>query len=84
MGAGLKRQQDKKEKKRKRNSLQGAGSLDLRVSHQRFSLLVKTLAVLENFLISFLSFLLSWQNTTKSNYEANEKNKKLSFIFPKV
>ena len=36
-------------------------------------------AVVENFLITFLSFLLSWQNTTESNYGANKKNGKLYF-----
>ena len=42
-------------------------------------------AVLENFLITFLSFLLSWQNTAESNYGANKKWKTLFwFVFPKA
>lgn len=51
-------------------------SLDHQISYLRL-FPAKSPAVLENFLITFSSFLLSWQNSTESNYEANKKNEKL-------
>lgn len=56
------------------SSLQVPVSLDHRVSYSRFSFPAKFPAVLENFLITFSSFLLSWQNTTQNNYGANKNN----------
>ena len=41
-------------------------------------------AVVENFLITFLGFLLSWQNTAESNYGANKKMGNFILVcFPK-
>lgn len=61
------------------SSLQVPVSLDHWVSYSRFSFPAKFPAVLENFLITFSSFLLSWQNTTQNNYGANKNNVNLFF-----
>lgn len=65
------------------SQFEAPSSTDHQISYLRFSFPEKSPAVLENFLITFSSFLLSWQNTTESNYGANKKNEKHFLFSPK-